>query len=159
MRVEIHDQIRAGILLATVVITILAGCSTSPSSHSVIFSGTIEAEEEQFVMDGNISLSIGATPDATFEEVTVALYDENKEEIRRVNVGELATNRPPHEQRINITTDQIPEYVVIESSDFWQSDTTVYVNGYKRPGDEGRYEDYSRANADEKFPHEETESS
>ena len=159
MRVEIHDRIRAGILLATVVITILAGCSTSPSSHSVYFSGTIETEEDQFVMDGNISLSIGATPDATFEEVTVALYDENKEEIRRVGVGELATNRAPHAQRINITTDQIPEYVVIESPDFWTSDTTVYVNGYKRPGDGGRYEDYSRANGDEKFPDEETDSS
>lgn len=149
---------RITVTIALVVVTILTGCSMSATSHSVYFSGTTEVEEDQFVMDGNVSLSIGAAPDATFEEVTVALYDENKEEIRRVNVGELTTNRAPHAQRINITTHRIPEYVVIESPDFWQSDATVYVNGYKRPEDGGRYEDYSRANAEEKFPDEETES-
>jgi hypothetical protein len=108
---------------------------------------------------GDVSLGQGAAPDAMFENVTVVLYDKNKEEISRVPVGKLSTTPPPLTQRINITTDRIPEYVVIESPDFWQSETTVYVNGYKRPGDGGRYEDYSRANGDEKFPDEETDSS
>jgi hypothetical protein len=138
---------------------ILAGCSTSATHHDVDFDGTIEVVDDRFIMDGNVSLGQGAAPDAMFENVTVVLYDKNKEEISRVPVGKLSTTPPPLTQRINITTDRIPEYVVIESPDFWQSDTTVYVNGYKRPGDGGRYEDYSRANADEKFPHEETESS
>lgn len=145
-------SMRITVALAFVVLAILGGCSTSATHHDVDFDGTIEVENNQFVMDGNVSLGQGAAPDATFENVTVVLYDENKTVIRRVPVGKLSTTPPPLSQRINITTDTIPIYVVIESSDFWQSDTTVYVNGYKRPGDGGRYEEYSRANAGEKFP-------
>lgn len=155
MRVEMYNQIRTGVLLAVVVATILAGCSTSATHHDIDFDGTVEVKDNQFVMDGNVSLGIGAAPDATFENVTVVLYDENKEEIRRVPVGELSTTPPPLSQRINITTDRIPEYVVIKSPDFWNSDTTVYMSGYKRSEDDGRYERYSRANAGERFPDEE----
>lgn len=138
-------------VMILVAISLLAGCSTSANSHSVHFSGTIETEGDQFVMDGNVSVGINAAPDATFENVTVVLYDETKNVIRTVAVGELSTSGPPHTQRINITTGSIPSYVVIESPDFWQSGTDVYVSGYRRPGDGSRYEEYSRANASEKF--------
>lgn len=142
------------VAVVLLVVGSLAGCFTSANHHDVDFDGTIEVEQERFVMDGNVSVGIGAAPDATFQDVTVVLYDENKEEIRRVPVGKLSTTPPPLTQRINITTDRIPEYVVIESPDFWEADTTVYVSGYERPGDGGRYEDYSRASASEKFPDE-----
>jgi hypothetical protein len=143
---------RIAVALTFVVVAILGGCSTSATHHDVDFDGTIEVENNQFVMDGNVSLGQGAAPDATFENVTVVLYDANKTVIKRIPVGNLSTTPPPLSQRINITTDTIPTYVVIDSPDFWQSDTTVYVNGYKRPDDGGRYEEYSRASASEKFP-------
>jgi outer membrane PBP1 activator LpoA protein len=43
-----------GIWMAVVIMSILAGCSTSATHHSVYFSGTIEAEQDQFLMDGNV---------------------------------------------------------------------------------------------------------
>lgn len=160
LRFDLAKQsIHAAAIIAFLLITLLAGCSTSATHHDVDFSGTIEVEHDQFVMDGNVSVGIGAAPDATFESVTVVLYDEKKEVIRRIPVGELSTTPPPLTQRINITSEIIPTYVLIESPNFWQSNTTVYVSAYKRPDDGGRYEDYSRASADEKFPDEETESS
>lgn len=66
------------VAIALVAVVVLAGCSTSATHHSVYFSSTIEADQDQFVMDGNVSLGQGAAPDATFENVTVVLYDEIK---------------------------------------------------------------------------------
>lgn len=144
----------AWVATALLVVGSLAGCSTSANYHDVHFSGTVEVEGGQFVMDGNVSVGIGAAPDATFDDVTVVLYDENEEVIRRVPVGRLSTDGPPHTQRVNVTTDAVPTYVVIESPDFWQTDTSVRVEGYVRPDDGGRYEVYSRSAASEKFPDE-----
>lgn len=151
--------VQIGVLMALLLVITLAGCSTSANHHSVYFSGTVEAEDGQFIMDGNVSVGIGAAPDATFDSVTVVLYDENKEEIRRVPVGELSTTPPPLTQPINITADRIPEYVVIESPDFWTSDATLSIIAYERPGDGSRYKKYPRLAANQKFPDEETDSS
>lgn len=143
---------RIAVVLALLGVTILAGCSTSATQHDAEFDGTIEVKDDQFVMDGNVSLTQGAAPDATFENVTVVLYNENKEVIRRVTVGNLSTTPPPLSQPINITSDTIPTYVVIESPDFWQSDTDVYTHGYEHPDDGGRYEGYPITTANETFP-------
>lgn len=132
--------------------TFLSGCTTSANHHDVEFAGDIEIQNGQFVMDGNVSVSIGAAPDTTFRNISVVLYNDHKEVIRRSSVGDLSTHGPPQSQPINLTTDTIPSYVVIESRDFWQSDTDVYVSGYKRSSNEDRYEEYSRHRANEKFP-------
>ena len=105
------SSMRIAVVLVLAGTGILAGCSTSANHHDVDFDGTIEVKQERFVMDGNVSVGIGAAPDATFQDVTVVLYDENKEEIRRVPVGKLSTTPPPLTQRINITTDRIPKYI------------------------------------------------
>ncbi len=137
-----------------ILATFFTGCVTSANHHDVYFSGDIETQNGQFLMDGNVSVGIGAAPDTTLENVSVVLYNEQKHVIRRIRIGELSTHGPPQKQQINLTLDTIPAYVVIESPDFWQSNTEVYVSGYERPGDGSRYKDYSRHSPSEKFPDE-----
>lgn len=143
-------------IIALLVVSIMTGCGTAPSHHSIDFSGTIEVENEEFVMNGNISVSVGAESDTTFDKVSIVFYTSEKKVIQRVSIGTLST-RSPLQQPVNFTLSQIPAYVVIESPDFWRTDATVYVEAYERPEDGRRYYSYTRTSAQEKFPTDTTE--
>lgn len=139
--------------LVIVVLVLLSGCATSGSYHTVTFGeGHMEVQNGTFIMDGNVSLGTGAQPDVTFRNVSVVLYTADEQVIKTVDAGSLSTKSDvgPLERRVNITTEQVPEYVVIRSSEFWTTDATIRVFGYRRT--ETGYEEYFRSEKNQTFP-------
>lgn len=126
-------QLRA-VVVFVALMSVISGCSTSGSFHSVRFGpGEIAVEDGQFHMDGQIGVGTGAAPHQNFSDVTVVLYDADKGVIERVSVGALSTSPSygPTARTVNITTDRVPTYVVIDSRDFWTGQTEVHVEGYE----------------------------
>lgn len=142
------------VVFALLSASLLAGCSTSPSYHDVDFDGSITVEDNSFKMVGKVDVGSGAQPEATFENVTIALYTEDRNHLSSIRVGTLSTtsSNGPMEQQVNISTNTVPSYVIIESKDFWSSDAEIQVVSYYRNGNE--YEEYFRRNKGSKFPDE-----
>jgi len=139
--------------LLLVVILLIAGCSTSGNYHTVnIGSGGMYVENGEFRLDGNVSIGIGAQPDANFSEVRVVLYSAEGTVIESHEVGRLSTNPDsgPLKRRVNITAGEIPEYVLIQSPEFWSSSVNIEVLAYQRTSD--GYKEYHRARKSQKFP-------
>jgi hypothetical protein len=59
---------------------------------------------------------------------------------------------------VNVTTDGVPEYVLIESPEFWKNGTDMEVEAFvyepvdELEGPDARYETYWRTSPDETFP-------
>lgn len=137
-----------------IVAGLLAGCATSGHFHTISFGGgQIEVENGTFHMEGYISVGSGAAPPMNFSNVSVVLYNKQKEEIHRVPVGTLSTDPDYHPTHlpVNITFDSPPKYVVIESLDLWTSDTTIKIEGHRLSN--GTYYRYGVLE-DQKFPSE-----
>lgn len=102
-------------------------------------------------MDGQVIMG-GALPDQdVFRDVTIYLFSENGTLIRSHVAGDL--RRPLN---VTLTTDQIPHYVIIDSSDFWTEDD-INVRYYlcidvNRSEDYGQSEVQSRDGVPVSFP-------
>lgn len=148
-----NGQLRRKVgLVAVISVLVLAGCNTGPNYHHVDHTGgEISATDGTFHMNGNIAVGIGNQPHQNYSKVAVVLYDNQKNVIKRVPVGDLSTleSVAPLSQPINVTSDRIPKYITIESPDFWTQDGTLYVESYNRVDNEFEY--YSRESRGEKF--------
>lgn len=144
-----------------VVVGLLTGCVTSAGYHDVDFGGKIGVDDGQFVMNGEVNVGIGAAPDYDFNNVTVVLLTDEEKTIRTIQVGDLSTDqdRGNITHHINITSEEIPEFVLIKSADFWTEQTDVQVAAYRRPTDSGdsyvRYDEYVRYSPAQITPQEE----
>lgn len=140
------------ILFALLGASLLTGCSTAPDYHDVGFDGSITVENGSFKMEGAVDVGSGAQPEATFENVTIALYTIDRNRIKEIRVGTLSTvaSSGPMEQRVNFSTNTVPKYVVIQSKDFWSRELNIQVVSYVLRGNS--YEKYFRYNRNQKFP-------
>lgn len=145
------------VMMLLLIVVGLSGCTSSGQYNSVVFGGGSEDQiaivDGMFVMKGDISVGTGAAPDQNFSDVTVVLYDERKQVVKRVRIGNLSTNPAyyPTAKRINITSETIPTYVVIESPDFWTSETPLEIEGHNL--ENGTYHTYP-IGKDHRFPDE-----
>jgi hypothetical protein len=66
-------------------------------------------------------------PTQNFSNVSIVFYDSNQSVIKRVHLGTISSDgnvAPSHFER-NITTNNQPAYIVVESPDFWESEVSV----------------------------------
>lgn len=144
---------REELALLLIMSLLISGCSTSGNYHTItIGSGEMYVENGVFYLQGGVSVGVGAQPDVNFSDISIVLYSSNKEVIRSVEIGRLSTNPEyaPLERRVNITTKQVPEYVLIESPEFWGGKANIEVYAYQRTSD--GYEEYFRSKKSQKFP-------
>lgn len=132
--------------------SLLAGCSTAPSYHDVGFDGTVTVQDNSFRMVGEVDVGSGAQPDATFTNISLVFYNSDKEVLKKFEIGSLSTTGPDaqREQELNVTTETIPAYVVIESNSFWSTEADVQIVAYRL--EDGEYEKYIRHAKSQKFP-------
>lgn len=138
------------VLVAIVAVILLAGCTfPSQSHHEIHFDGPVERVEGSFHMQGQVDISLGAAPHRNFTDVQVVLYDQDQCVQNRVALGDMSTDPSvaPRQRAVNITTDDLPTYVLIESPDFWEGNLPVVA--YRWTGE--RYERYFINNEREKF--------
>lgn len=143
--------------LLLTLLAVLAGCSTAGGFHTVNFgAGTMSVENGTFYMNGNVSVGTGAQPDIQLSNVSIVLYTEDGEIIKTVQLEPLSTDPDvaPLARHISIESKRPPEYVLIESPEFWNSNAKIQVYGYQRT--ENEYEEYFRSKATQKFPNQST---
>lgn len=145
---------RFALAAAIMLLLISAGCSTSGNFRTVNFvSDKITVENGSFVMSGNVSLT-GREPEVTYTSVEIVLYDRQKNVIKRVPVGTLSLSNEREEstEPVQFTSDEIPEYVVIASPDFWSTDVRLEVVSYEYSNQTGEYQVYHQTNPNDRFP-------
>lgn len=100
-------------------------------------------------MDGYIHIMGVDSRDVA--DVVVVLYEADRTVIDRVSVGGVSRypeGPHPTEQPVNVTTDRLPTYVIIESPDIWSNG--VPSEAFRWNGDE--YAEYWVVNEKERFP-------
>lgn len=130
------NRIKRRVLICLVGSTVsLSGCSFGNPSYNgqINFIGELGIENGVFVMEGEI-VNSGSSTD-TFDDVAVYLYEESGEQIERVDIGELSGSLS-----ISISSQQIPEYIILDSPDFWDTPKVV-VDYYTRSGS-GNYDEH-----------------
>ncbi|MFC5368593.1 hypothetical protein [Salinirubrum litoreum] len=135
-----------------VELVVLSGCATYPSAHDhvIVFNGEMTRTEGEFRMNGTLNFYLGTAGNRTISNLTVTLYDENRQQISGFDVGTISVNgtRGPVQQRVTIESETAPTYVVIESPDVWRA-RDVQTSGYVWNGD--RYEEYTVASLENRF--------
>jgi len=102
-------------LLVVVILSLsFSGCTLINPPDNINFTGDIHTSDGEFRMNGTI---VNSSPDdpSKFRNTTIHLYHVNGTLIRSHRVGTLERSA-----KISITSEQVPEYVVINSPDFWQ---------------------------------------
>lgn len=135
-----------------ILLIVLSGCMGMGESHSVRFDGTVAVSGGEFVMDGRVFVSGGTAPAQHYSDVSVGLYDADREVLDRVVLGNMsAFGDAPGERRVNISREFRPAYVVIESPGFWRDGCRVSVVAFGWDGSRGLYDSYWVTDASEKF--------
>ena len=135
-----------------VVLIVLSGCSTTSVNYNeVYYNGNLGVDNDTFRMDGVIQLGLGAQPSVNYTNVSIVLYDGNKERTRRVPIGYLSSEPGDNNLSLNvsITSQKIPKYVVIESPDFWTYNENLQIESFRYAN--VSYESYFRTN-NQMFP-------
>lgn len=147
------DRYRTLVFVLIVLSIISTGCYRTPGVpyNRVEFDGSVTFEDSTFELDGQIELDSGTGPTPTYSDVRVTLYDSDKEAIQSTPVGTLSMNESqgPGRRRVNVTSQRVPKYVLIESSDFWTTEAGVSVEAFVRV--DGRYDAYYRTHPGQKF--------
>lgn len=116
------------VLVGVIGIVLLAGCTyPSTSDHDIDFDGTVERSDGTFQMLGQVEVDPGTAPDRNFGDVRIVLYDDNQTVILEEQLGPMSTDSSIHPSRraVNITSDVLPTYVIIESPDLWEGNLPV----------------------------------
>ncbi|WP_152436535.1 hypothetical protein [Halosimplex carlsbadense] len=114
------------------ITVVVSGCPTNlPSGGYVTFNGEMNATAQGFTLNGTIE-NQGQGDVPTFRNVTVYLYTTNGSLVASKSVGELSRRTG-----VSMDTTAIPEFVVFDSPDFWdtesiQVDYYEYVNESER---------------------------
>lgn len=114
---------------------LFAGCPRVdyPAVVTIDFDGRIEIVDSSFEMHGKLEISGGPPENDSYRDVHVNLYAEDTARIDRHSLGEL---RYGERLDVDISSDDIPQYVTFESPDFWGSETEVH---YYEQGDDPEY--------------------
>lgn len=98
-----------------VLLVALSGCPEGDSGGNIEINGDMDATEQGFHLNGMVVNSGLSEP--THQDVTVSLYTSNGTIIASENLGSLSED---NSLDVTMQTDRIPEYVIINSPDFWQ---------------------------------------
>jgi len=120
----------------------LSGCTIFGPPHVISIVGEINATDDGFRLDGEVT---GGRGDAgEFRNVTVSLYTENGTLIDSTNVDSLVGRT-----NVSMRTETIPQYVIIHSPEFWDTQNVdVY---YYELGADGYYSE-TPATSKEELP-------
>jgi hypothetical protein len=101
-------------------LAVLGGCfNPGPSGTHIDFEESFNVSAEGFSMSGTISESEVEGEAKTFDNVSVYLYNNDSELVRRVSVGSVGAGT---RKSVSISTSTVPEYVIIYSPEFWEVD-------------------------------------
>jgi len=119
------------------ILVVLSGCATLPQGEGidVVFIGDINVSESSFHMDRHLSSGGGIPDRKEFRNVRIELYSENGEILYSSEVGDLQADQG--RLNVSIISDQIPEYIVIRSPEFWNEQ--VMVAYFQRSSDSRDY--------------------
>ena len=113
------------IVLVLVVIGLFlgAGCVRTYPGEGIVVSyyGSFNSSDSGFVMDGQLRSGGGVSERSTYQDVTICLYTEDGDLIHAERLGEWDL-KP---RNISIMTTCVPEFIVIDSPDFWDSENTI----------------------------------
>jgi len=104
----------------------LSGCLVGSSGYNgqITYRGDITIRNNTFVMDG--ALVNGGVRNTEFNNVRIYLYYTNGTQINMIRVGTLKGG-----VNVSVRSDKIPEYVIVDSPDFWNTQK-VSVEYFKR---------------------------
>lgn len=117
-------------IVGLLILVATAGCAVHSAPHNILsFSGNVTTTNDTFHLEGDLYLGVQAGGHHNYSNVSIVLYDGDKRPIETVRVGRMSTNPEwgPTRYRVNITTDTVPAYVVVESPDFW-TDNEIAVD-------------------------------
>ena len=88
----------------------------------------------------------------TFRNVSIVLYDADREPMTRVAVEPFSTDETvaPIARNVTLTADHQPRYVVLTGADLWPEKANVVVYAYRYDG--GQFDRYVRYSQDQVFP-------
>jgi hypothetical protein len=121
------SRVLPSIALASLVV--LSGCvfveTVQQPEAAIDFNGTINTTGEEIQIDGQIRDEFDFTAEHTYRDVVVCVYDGNETLLHKTPPRDMG----PSSSRINvsITVDTVPEFVVVNSTDFWRDDRDVEV--------------------------------
>lgn len=137
-------------------VSLLAGCAgldTGPPSAEVIPDLHEQAiEDDGFVVDVELRTNAHrAGEPATFDNVSIACYDENQEQIAVYPVGTISSDPPRNAIDLTVRAPSIPYYIVVESDDFWtQNHLEMNLAGWKQ-FDADQFAQYRYGSRENKF--------
>lgn len=139
------------LLLATAT---LAGCSTAGEFHTVsIASEEHGVENGTFYFDGTITISSGAVPPQSYQNVMIVLYNDEKRVIKRVAVGTLSSEEAnKSSQAVQFRSKERPRYLVIQSPNFWTDGEKLEVQSYEYVPSTSNYQLYHQTGPNDRFP-------
>jgi len=114
--------------LALLIITLaVSGCMTPGPGTAITYSGDLHTNDTQLRMTGTIHDTTGSGP---FDNVTVYFYTDSRDLITATDVGTLTG-----QQDITASVSPVPEYIVIDSPDFWEQDRIDVVYFERESGE------------------------
>jgi hypothetical protein len=142
------------VVTVAVLVVAVAGCSMSAPRHSFTI-----AYEEQTVDNGpvraqiEVAVGVGAEDRATWENLSLVYYDDQREIIGRKPIGNLSNEDGGDTTTVNVSFDRRPKYIVVTSPDFWTNGVDIVVDSlvYR----DGLYSTYSRTSKNQTFPDDE----
>lgn len=108
--------------VAVAVVVVSAGCIgyTDPDNPplEINLHGSVNTTEEGFRVDGSV-VTEGRITNQTYHGVVVCLYDADR---RLLNQSESASlTDPTGEVNVSLSAEQRPEFIVVNSTDFWET--------------------------------------
>ncbi|EMA26756.1 hypothetical protein [Haloarcula argentinensis] len=111
------------IALFVVVSTVpLGGCGDA--GGKVSYSGTIEVQNEMFVLNGSVGEEYFSGP-GRYEDVAIHLYDKDGEVFRTISIGDINGS-----EDVSIRDERIPVFVVVDSPDIWGEENSDIATSY-----------------------------
>lgn len=126
-------HIVTALCLAALVLT--AGCigGDPPPETEIAYTGSFNVSSESFRMSGDVTQNGYHPEEPNYQDIVVCMYSTQ---------GDLLYKTPPKPMNetghtpISVTLDSVPQYVVINSSDFWSSDRIRRVAYYRKSTDD-----------------------
>lgn len=114
MTIELERSHLLRTLLCEIVL--LRGCILPGSeAPTITYNGNMSISSDGFVLERQVENQEPDADPTRFENVTLYLYSSYESLIRSVQVGTLE-----HRRNVSVTTEQIPDYVIIWSPEFWE---------------------------------------
>lgn len=116
-----------------IALLLMAGCignsGTYPDGPAVLsFSGDMSTDDGEFRMNGTVVVGGGVKDQDVYRNVTVNLYADNGTKYLTKEAGDIEWR-----SSVVLRTETVPEYIVIWSSDF--DDSNARTSYYTRHGE------------------------